>query len=533
MDSPTKETDIETGVQDGDVMDMNGLTLLEVVPKLDKMWWHYPHLLKLNTLLLCAIMWSTASGFDGSLFNGMQALPQWMNYFGNPTGSRLGISSVPATVTNIVTNLVFYKVLEVYGRRRPLMVGCLLIIIGAFVKAASQNYAMWIWTPIIQQLGSSIVSMSAPPYITETAYPTHRGKAVAMYSVTYQLGALIAAGMNWALLKVPSTWAWRGSLMMQALPSIIQLILAYLAPESPRWLIYNDKANEAFEILVKYHGGGDRNSRLVHFEMNEIVASLQAEKDMKKSKWSEYSATKGMRHRLAITVFMCTTMQWTGNALISYYLPKMLDTVGITSPEQVLGINLGLTGFALLCGLFAASNIDRFGRKPLILAGYSLMCLSYFILTIAAGVDTGRNFKDKGLAGCVVLMIYCFQGFYHFASATANTYIMEITPFALRSKASTLYNLCGALPGLFNGYANPIAIAAIGWKYYIIWTCLDAFYVVVLYFLLRETKGKALEEIAEIFDGANVIAGTNAMKKYGMEGRYHEKETDVEEIEAA
>jgi MFS family permease len=142
--------------------------------------------------------------------------------------------------------------------------------------------------------------------------------------------------------------------------------------------------------------------------MNEIVASLQAEKEMKASRWSEYSATKGMRHRLAITVFMCTTMQWTGNALISYYLPKMLDTVGITSPEQVLGINLGLTGFALFCGLFAASNIDRFGRKPLILAGYSLMGLSYFILTIAAGVDTGINFNDKGLAGCVVLMIFLF-----------------------------------------------------------------------------------------------------------------------------
>jgi MFS family permease len=71
-----------------------------------------------------------------------------------------------------------------------------LIIIGAFKKAASQNYAMWIWVPIIQQLGSAIVSMSAPPYITETAYPSHRGKAVAMYSVTYQLGALIAAGLG-------------------------------------------------------------------------------------------------------------------------------------------------------------------------------------------------------------------------------------------------------------------------------------------------------------------------------------------------
>jgi hypothetical protein len=49
-----------------------GDSVLDVVPKLDKYWWHYAHLRKLNLLLLCAIMWSTASGFDGSMFNGLQ-----------------------------------------------------------------------------------------------------------------------------------------------------------------------------------------------------------------------------------------------------------------------------------------------------------------------------------------------------------------------------------------------------------------------------------------------------------------------------
>jgi hypothetical protein len=53
-----------------DDFNLEGLVLADVVPPLENYWWYYPGLRRLNILLLCAIMWSTASGFDGSLFNG-------------------------------------------------------------------------------------------------------------------------------------------------------------------------------------------------------------------------------------------------------------------------------------------------------------------------------------------------------------------------------------------------------------------------------------------------------------------------------
>lgn len=310
--------------------------------------------------------------------------------------------------------------------------------------------------------------------------------------------------------------------MAQAVPSIIQLVLAIFAPESPRWLIYNDRQSEAFEMLVKYHAGGDRDSRLVCFEMAEISASLRAEKEMNASRWREWIATKGNRHRLAINIFLPAALQLAGNALISYYLPIVLATVGITDTRSVLGINLGLAAWALCGGLFSASVIDKFGRRILICSGFALMFVSFFILTIAAGVDSTRNFKDSGLSACVVLMIFLFQSFYHLSSSCASTYIMEITPFSLRSKASTLYNICGALPSLYNGFANPPIMQIIGWKYYILWTCLLAVEFTISYFIIPETKNKGLEEVAEVFDGKGVIAGVNAMKKFGMEDGFTE-----------
>jgi sugar porter (SP) family MFS transporter len=520
MEKANTELDQIEQLPDKEAFNFEGLTLLEVVPKREKYWWHYRYLRNLNLLLLSGIMWSTASGFDGSLFNGMQALPQWKDYFNNPTGLRLSLSSVPNTIANIIGNVVCYWFADRFGRRYNIMTGCILIIVSAILRGAAQNYAWWVWVQVIQGLGTAFVSVSAPPYITETAYPTHRARAVSLYAGTYAVGGLIAAGMNYGLLKVKSTWGWRITVLAQVVPSTIQLILAIFAPESPRWLIYKDRSDEAFDILVKYHAGGDVNSQLVHFEMAEIRASLEQEKLSKAGKWIEWVKTKGNRHRLAIVIVIPMSLQWVGNALISYYLPIVLSTVGITDANTVLGINLGNSAFSLTGSFISFFVIDRFGRRRLMLTGYCCLLVILTIWTACSAVDAQRHFADKGLAAAVVLMIYLFGACYHLVGATASPYIMEISPYSLRSKAAGLYQLCGSLPGLYNTWTNPIAMDAIGWKYYIVWTCLTTVWLTFCYFFVPETKGKGLEEINEVFDGHDVISGTNAMKLYGLEGRY-------------
>jgi Sugar (and other) transporter len=86
----------------------------------------------------------------------------------------------------------------------------------------------------------------------------------------------------------------------------------------------------------------------------------------------------------------------------------------------------------------------------------------------------------------------------------AITYYMEICPFSLRAKGSQLYSLSGALASLFNNYVNPIAMAAISWKYYIVWDIWLFCMVAIVYFGFPETHGKSLEEVAEVFGDAMI-----------------------------
>lgn len=59
----------------------------------------------------------------------------------------------------------------------------------------------------------------------------------------------------------------------------------------------------------------------------------------------------------------------------------------------------------------------------------------------------------------------------------------------------------------FNQYVNPVALSAIGWKYYIVYVCWIAFELVIVWKYFIETKNTPLEEIAKYFDGDSAIIG--------------------------
>lgn len=81
---------------------------------------------------------------------------------------------------------------------------------------------------------------------------------------------------------------------------------------------------------MKYHAGDDRDSDLAKFQMAEVTATLEAEKWNRESRWTTFFKTKGMRHRLLITVFVPSMMQLSGNGIMSYYLTRVLNDIGVT-----------------------------------------------------------------------------------------------------------------------------------------------------------------------------------------------------------
>jgi len=190
-------------------------------------------------------------------------------------------------------------------------------------------------------------------------------------------------------------------------------------------------------------------------------------------------------------------MQLSGNALISYYLALVLDSIGIVDSKTQLVINGTLQIWGFLIAVACSMLVDKAGRRPLFLIGMAGMLGAYIIWTILSARAQQTNYDNKGLSGGVLLMIYIFQFFY----------LMEISPFSLRSKTSMIYSLNTQISSIFNGFVNPVALKNIGWKYYIVYCVVLACEFVIVYFFFPETKGYGLEEVAVLFDGNDAVVG--------------------------
>ncbi|KAJ5747658.1 uncharacterized protein N7511_009354 [Penicillium nucicola] len=479
-------------------------SLSSVLPDTGTPWYKQRHLLLLNLGMIIPYLSSTTNGYDGSMLNGLQSMSQWQHFFDSPTGTRLGSLSNGVIFGQILAFPIAPWLCDHMGRRFPIFIGSALLVIGALLQCAAQNYAMFLAARMVIGFGGLIAVEASPMLVSELAYPTHRSVLVGYYNNLWYLGALLAAWVTYGtyFMGPGASWAWRVPSLLQGLFPLVQVICIYLLPESPRYLVQKDRYDEARKVLTKYHAGGDENSALVDFEMKEIILQIQTAKSSSSTGYREFLSTRGNMHRLFIIIAVPCMMQLSGNGLIAYYLHLILNSIGYTSDPQQLRINGGLTVFNLGVSVILASFMEIVGRRRLFLFSTIGMLCCYVIWTILSAINEQRDFHDTSLGAGVIVMIFMYQLFYNAGlNGPPWVYVTEVLPTHLRAKGTNIMQIASTCVILFNGYANPVAMDAISWKYYIVYCCVIAVEIGLVYFGFPETKGHSLEEVALIFDG--------------------------------
>ncbi|KAF5229920.1 hypothetical protein FAUST_10084 [Fusarium austroamericanum] len=442
-------------------------TLASVLPSDGKPWYNQKHLLKLNFIILSLVMFSSANGYDGSLMNGLQALPKWNKFMDHPQNAWLGFINAIYWFLNGVSFFIAARGL----------LGCA---------------AGW-------------YTSGAPLLINEIAYPTHRAIASACFQCGFYLGSLISAWVTFGTRNYTSSWDWR-------LPSLMQILLPalafpgfFMAPESPRWLASVDRKEDAARVIAEHHAGGDVNSPLVIYETEEIINTIKAEQEAHASaSYADMLKTKGNRWRLLISVSLGIFSQWSGNGVVSYYLAMVLQTVGITSVTHQTLISACLQVWNLLWAVAAAAMVEKLGRRPLFLTSAGTMLASYIAITGLSGSFASTGNSAVGLAVIPLLFIF-FAGYDIALTPLVIAYPIEIWQYQLRSRGFSVMWISGIVAGIFNMFVNPIALGSIGWKYYFTYIVFLIAFVVIAYFFYPETKGRTLEQMAYIFDGEDAV----------------------------
>jgi MFS family permease len=143
------------------------------------------------------------------------------------------------------------------------------------------------------------------------------------------------------------------------------------------------------------------------------------------------------------------------------------------------------------------------------------MLLSFIIWTILNSRLAATNDSEigKGVLALIFSSLFFAVGF----SPLIYTYVIEIWPYTLRGRGLA-FEVSITMFGLIQAqFFNPIALKAIGWKYYILFCVLLTIFVTLVYLLSSETKGRTLEEVREIFDGKVEEVEVSDVRKKGIE----------------
>lgn len=382
-------------------------------------------------------------------------------------------------------------------------------MVGVALQGGSQSTGMFIAARGILGFGLALNITAAPLLVMELAYPSQRAPMVSIYNGLWSLGALVAAWATYGTFRLESDWAWRIPSLLQALSSVLQLLLCFCIEESPRWLLAKEKDEAAKRLIVKYHANGDEFDPVVALEMEEIRTALRLEYEaVQSASYMSFFQTLGNRKRFWIILAVSFFSQWSGNGLISYYLSLILDSINLTAESTQTLVNALLTLWNLFWGIAFSLIVNRFGRRTLFLFSTAGCLVCYVIWTgleakyeMSTNLSTGAG-GPPGVAKAIVAMIFIYNLVFSVGWGPLQvTYVVEILPYNLRARGLVLYNLFVALALIFNQYANPIGIENSGWKFYItydVWLLVE---LIVVYFLFVETGKLSLEETAAVIDG--------------------------------
>ncbi|KAJ7280292.1 hexose transporter [Mycena rebaudengoi] len=467
-------------------------------------WYRKRNLRRLYlTFIFSVLCVETASGYDSSMLNGLQAVGTWKSFFGFPESTILGLISSMHSLGSILSVPFVPFVVDKTGRRLSVQLGSILMIVGAIIQGSAHNLPMFMVSRVIIGFGITFSIVSAATLIGELSHPKERPFLGSLFNAFFFTGSTLAAGITLGTFRMVTDWAWRIPSYLQLLPPLVQLVFITFIPESPRWLYVKGRQEEALKILVKYHAEGDSHSEFVKAEYAQIEQTLSLEKQVQQETWRVLFSTPGNRRRVLIASFLGLVTQWSGNGLISYFLSPILENVGITDNYTKNLVNLGNALNGLVTAFALAFTVARFPRRLSYLACTTSLLVIFTAWTIASAQYAKT--KSQASSKAVIAFIFIYQPFYNLAfNALSYTFLVELFPYHIRAKGMSVFLGWSRAALFFNQFLNPIGIANTGWKFYLSYVCFLAFEVVFVFFLFPETHGRSIEELAFLYEGEEI-----------------------------
>ncbi|KAL4883236.1 general substrate transporter [Aspergillus karnatakaensis] len=441
-------------------------------------------------------------GYDQGVFGGLLDNEHFLRTFGYPDTASQGQIVATYDIGCIIGCLVSMYYGDKLGRRRCILTGCCILIVGAILQTAAYSLAPMIVGRIVAGVGNGMNTIACPVLQSETARAHERGKLIVLQLVLNIFGIVISNWMNFGFTYLPNTAiSWRFPLAFQCFFALVTISCVIFIPESPRWLAMKHQTSEAQDTLSRLLDKPIDDPEVVE-EIQGLAATIHHEAEVQQSIplkeiLARHSKQQTLRRMLlgAGTPFM---QQVGGTNVIAYYLPIVLTrSVGLSN-RLALILSACDSMSLMFWGAVAALLIDRFGRKKLMLMGVTASSICFAL--VAVGLRYGGP-DNKGMSILAVVFIFMYYVFYGMSLLSIPyMYPAEINSQKMRNIGTSFATTVNWLFVYVVVVATPTGIETIGWKYYMLYAIFNFCFIPLIWYFYVETAKLSLEQVDRLFE---------------------------------
>ncbi|HDG1667721.1 TPA: sugar porter family MFS transporter [Kluyvera ascorbata] len=459
------------------------------------------------TICLVAACGGLLFGYDWVVIGG--AKPFYEAWFNITDPAQSGWAMSSALVGCVLGALVSGWCADKFGRRLPLILAAILFSASAWGTAMASNFDMFVVYRIVGGVGIGLASALSPLYIAEVSPAEKRGRFVAINQLTIVIGVLAAQLVNLLIAEpvaagatqqaIVESWngqtGWRWMFGAELLPAVAFLLLLFIVPESPRWLMKVGKEARARQMLERI-GSPEYASRT----LNDIAHTLA--KDSQRVAFSTLLQPQ-VKPVVVMGIVLAIFQQWCGINVIFNYAQEIFASAGFDINGTLKSIVA--TGIINLVFTIAALPlVDKLGRRKLMLLGASGLTVIYALIAGAYAL---------GIMGWPVLLLVLAAIAIYALTLAPVTWVLlaEIFPNRVRGLAMSLATLGLWVACFLLTYTFPLLNAGLGaagsFTLYGIICALGYLYI------LRnapETKGVTLEALEEQLAASHQKSATEA-----------------------
>ena len=412
-----------------------------------------------------------------------------------------------------------------YGRRDSMLIMNTTFFIGAILLSLSTEPGQFAVGRIFVGIGSGFMTVVISMYIAEISPSKYRGALGSFLQLFLTIGIIIIEVIG---LGLSSAIGWRIVVIITIGPAIIQMLCLPFCARSPRWLISQNRIDEARVQLMRLRYGD------VQEEFSEMILSLTkgGGKDDKKaapntelgdkdsfdnapneeaSDAFEGEESLSIREIFSNRCLMILTLkmivvhassQLTGINAVMYYSTNIFEN---SFGDVAKYVTIGTSGLNIVMTIIALLLVDRLGRKILlVVSAYGMMIWSV-LMTIGLKFD---------ISALQVLSIYIFVAFYAIGLGMIPFVITsEVYPTYAVSAASSVALAVNWLCNFIIGLVFPALQTACGPYVFLIFTGITAMSGTFILLFVPETKQKTIDQLGRELGWADIDLNDVRRKK--------------------